>query len=432
MQIKHDNPNDFYLIPKFDKLSKRDLLLMAFYNKKMLVSDGMLFWRFIDQKFPLLSYLTPEEQSQQIKNMMSFRPDNMHEALEVYADLVNAGSIHHAWLGAPAWEIAADEKDSAAERALLHKLTLTMQSKRSEISQEIHKFIDQNSSANSALAIEAARKHVAQGIINEIASMQSTSGDTHVRNFLNARYDSHSALYLNEEKSAVAWSQPTEGKHYYSGEFVDIAQELKYAPQMIPIFGFPEAKKFIAEKMHVLQSEEILKFKEEYAAMQLGLNTLRALPSIKFDNIEQMLSTRERCNSNLLEYNERMLSVARLVAEDVPFSELHKEINNTVKTELLPAIEELHKLIQSERKDRRKKHFSAIATGATALSIGMITGIDVATLLGVTSGTVSTGAGVKAAYDIGTAEIERKNLKRDINSNSKFFGLSLVLEMEKR
>ena len=407
----------FYLAPSFDDIVPEHLFLMGFYTDKMLVSDGLLWWRFFHQEIPLLSYLDIKEQKKQLLLVAEKKPD-LKPVLQHYSDLVECGLVKHVWLAQPSWLLPCKPNDTEIMRTLIADFNLRFKAKRQDIATEVHKYFKQCPDCSSAEAIAKAREIVAISTILEMfAAPSSKPIPPSYQAKLAVRFREHLKDYVSSDQFANKWSASSgNNEHSYAGDLADIVADLKTNPALVPIFGGSTISKFVDEwtlhKSVPLNKET----NNKYRAFRLGFATLQNLPKLHFRSVEEVIAHKKKLEEELHDFHTQMSKMARLMSQDATIGELEEEVDIRVKEDLLPTIKELSKSVEQCRMSALRESCTALS----ALAISATIGTPTATLL-------SLGGAWLASSVLRYVE-ENKRLAAD----SRYRGLSLTLQLPKR
>ncbi len=411
--------NTFYLAPSFDEIIPEHLFLMGFYTDTMVVSDGLLWWRFFQEEIPLLSYLSSKDQQKELLLIAEKRPE-LKQILCHYCDLIECGLVKHVWLAQPSWLLLNKPNDTEIMSALINDFNLRFKGKRQDIATEIHNYFRRCPNCSSSEAISQAREIVAVSTISEMfANPSRKSIPTSYQAKLVSRFREHLRDYVSSEQFANKWSANRGNcEHSYAGDLADIVSDLKSNQALIPIFGGTTISKFVDDwtlQKNIPLNKEA---RNRYRAFRLGFRTLQSLPKINFNSVEEMVKHKKKLEEELHDFHIQMSRMARLMSHDATIGELEEEVDVRVKEDLLPTIKELSKAVEQCRMTALRE--SCVALSASALAISASVGTPTATLLAL--------GGAWLASSILRYDEENKRLATD----SKYRGLSLTLRLPKR
>jgi hypothetical protein len=430
-----------YLVPNFEKLTARDLYLLAFYNDKIVVSDGLVWWRFFNHNIPLLSYFDSSRQSSELRSI-SLHEDRLRESINAYSQLVEVGIINHEWLASKSWLLKTKSNDSFLEKSCVEKFNRMMAEKRPRIARMIHVIRDNDSTKACHLCIDKARRDIGAVIINEIVedSQIDISKSRILAKFLQTRFNEHQNNYVKQEKYADNWILCNSNESYvYAGYLADVVKDLENNNDLITIFTpDDDAERFISDlnqKSTSLMNSLMNLFPYRSKgirvpsstsrwANEIGLRTLYSLPYIEFADVEDVIHWKGKLSRELDQFQARMNDLSQNICSNIGKEQIPSRIKDVIETELLVSIKELDQKIQNLKPNFDKSSIAGAFAGAAGIAFGIVLGLPVDTLISLL---------VSSVPSIATAVSHKKDIDAIIDGltqDPKYYGLSMVLKFK--
>lgn len=419
--------NGYYLVPHFEQMTQRDLLLAAFYGDRIVVSDGLVWWKFFDHRKPLLSYLTPYEQAGVIKDIAQGEPV-LHDLLQTYADLTRESVIAHEWLASASWDLGLKTEDTPLVRDLVTAFNEEMKGRRSTaIVEGIFQARDQNPKISSADAIKSARQKVAAEVRAAVVGtfMGRRDWNDAAADVLRNRIAQHARNYLKAERYAYEWSL-TNAAHDspYAGYLADVIKDMRYNNNVVPVFASPEAGQLFQRLICGIDHGGTGAGKGDagHLAAQVGLSTLAALPEVGFRGVDEMMVVRGKLGEELKAYSTRMKQVVQLCQLEGTHGE-GRDVAGMVSYELLPAIRELSKRVDQCKSEVDKWLLPVAGVNAAGYVVGALCGMDWQTALQIAIPTMTSTVTLLASRR------SREQKIREVERAPEYAGLSLILRL---
>lgn len=425
---------DFYLVPHFEEMQPRDFLLLGFYTDRIVVPDGLIWWKFYKNNIPLLSHLNSEDQSNELFRIA--KEDQVYRSiLTVYAELVRAQIINHVWLASDRWALRIKRTDSTTEREAISRFNTKMKQKRqTEIINRIRDTCLADPTMPCHLAIKQARQSVGNEIISSILQdfQERNVFTSLIEKKLKQRFAEHLRIYLRPERFAHKWAlQNPQSNTAYAGYLADVVNDFECNCNLIPIFAPPEIKSFLSEinrgaRELAEQSQALDPIARQLSlAYQLGFNTLNSLPDIGFQGVEEVLLLKEKLGEELINYNTRMRQLADTIQAAPGTKEAFLQIKSRINTDLAPAINELEHRIKQCKPEIDRWLIPGVLANIGSLVISSVVGIPTEVLVGIGAGLIGSLSG------LGSSILSRRRKLSDLMDNPRYFGLSLALSLKK-